>query len=96
MWDSGKTFGCDTAGAHTILQSGKAACRWQRREGKILLNVEIPFNTTAMVYLPVENAADIYENGTRVTELEEIEIVKTVKKGTVLRLGSGVYALEFS
>ena len=49
-----------------------------------------------MVYLPVENAADIYENGTRVTELEEIEIVKTVKKGTVLRLGSGVYALEFS
>lgn len=56
--------------------------------GKFLLNVEIPANTTATVLIPGENAGDITESGKTIDR----SLVKGKDDGYIsLTLGSGRY-----
>ncbi len=47
------------ANANTIMPGGKASCRWERCENEILVEVEIPFNTTATVHIPTASGETI-------------------------------------
>jgi alpha-L-rhamnosidase len=75
---------------------GKVASGWKIENGKIKMDVEIPANTTATVFIPGTNASGITESGTQVSKLKGIN-VKGVEEGyVVLNIGSGIYHFETS
>src|SRR6185295_3723617 len=46
---------------------GKLHSGWKQETGKLILEVEVPANTTATVYIPAANAASVSENGVVLT-----------------------------
>ena len=42
---------------------GKLTVQWKITSGKILMDVEVPANTTATIYLPTTNSKEVLENG---------------------------------
>ncbi|MHC0446953.1 glycoside hydrolase family 78 protein [Flavobacterium sp. 3-218] len=66
---------------------GKIVSSWEKKDGKFILNVEIPVNTTATIKLPVPKNSEI--------KIDD----KKVRAGNdgikpVLELGSGKYIIE--
>lgn len=68
---------------------GKLSSGWKLEADKTLMDVEIPANTTATVFIPASSAAAITEAGGTLPVLQN---AKTPVKGYVeLELGSGIY-----
>lgn len=74
-------------------QYGKLGSAWKIENGKLLLQVEIPANTTATVYVPVQDG-DVMEGGLPVASSKTIQVTGKEKNYLVLKTGSGKY--EFS
>lgn len=70
---------------------GMVASHWKKTEEGIFFEYEVPANTSATVYLPVQSGSLISEGGIPVSENETISIVSQDDKRTVLELGSGKY-----
>lgn len=58
---------------------GKIASAWEKKDGKLILKVEIPANTSATIKLPTDKNSEIKVNGKRTENL---------------KLGSGKYTIE--
>jgi alpha-L-rhamnosidase len=58
---------------------GNIGSAWEKKDGKLILNVEIPANTSATIKLPIANNSEIKVNG---------------KPTKDLKLGSGKYTIE--
>lgn len=58
---------------------GTIASAWEKKDGKLILKIEIPANTSATIKLPVPNNTEIKVNG---------------KPTKDLKLGSGKYTIE--
>ena len=76
--------GFTKAGAYYKTRYGKLAAGWMIENGKLSLDVEIPANTTATVYVPVQNAGEVMESGNPITGSKE-------KDYFVVKVGSGSY-----
>jgi Alpha-L-rhamnosidase N-terminal domain./Bacterial alpha-L-rhamnosidase. len=73
---------------------GKVSWEWRRSPGLFTLKVQVPFNTTAMVYLPGKENDTLTEGGLLVNGLKEIEN-KGFKDGTFrLLVHSGNYTFN--
>ena len=70
---------------------GEIRSEWEKTDEMIKINVTIPVNTTALVYISALNADLITENGKPITNNPEIEIIGTENGRTVCRVGSGEY-----
>jgi len=70
---------------------GKVSNSWKIENGNLLMDVEIPANTTATVYVPVVNAESIKENGEILPAVESIKVKGNEDGYVVLELGSGIY-----
>ncbi len=70
---------------------GKLSSGWKVETGRILMDVEIPANTTATVYIPTPKAGDITESGKALSAENGITITGTEEGYVVLQLGSGTY-----
>ncbi len=70
---------------------GLAASRWQRDEKDLTLEVEIPPNTTATIYVPAPNASVITEGGKSLATLPEIQAAGVENGYVLLKVGSGQY-----
>ncbi len=70
---------------------GLAASRWKRDEKDLTLEVEIPANTTATVYVPATNAAAITESGKQLTTLPDLKVAGIENGYVALKIGSGSY-----
>jgi alpha-L-rhamnosidase len=73
---------------------GKLSNSWKVEGDKILMDVEIPVNTTATVYIPAKNADAVKESGKILSQANGIKIKETEGDYVVLELGSGVYHFE--
>ncbi len=69
---------------------GTIASAWEKKDGKLVLKVEIPANTSATIKLPIPQNSEIKVNGKSV---EELGYDANQKKST-LELGSGMYTIE--
>ncbi|MEP6803135.1 MAG: alpha-L-rhamnosidase C-terminal domain-containing protein, partial [Flavobacterium sp.] len=58
---------------------GNIASEWEKKDGKLILKIEIPVNTSATIKLPVAVNSEVKVNG------------KVTKN---LRFGSGKYTIE--
>jgi len=73
---------------------GLISTEWMKKNGKILLNISIPVNTTAKVYLPEKDLKKIKESGIAIENNKEFQIFENSDKGTIVKIGSGKYKFE--
>ena len=85
----GGGFTSASAGLETYY--GKLSCEWSIEGGKFSMNVEIPANTVATVYIPAKKPTDISESGKSIVEIKDIKIAGEEEGYVVLKLGSGKY-----
>jgi alpha-L-rhamnosidase len=69
---------------------GKISSRWNLQGDKFSLQVTIPINTTATVYLPAASVDAVTESGRALTEAPGVGSVK-MEQGVVVEIGSGTY-----
>jgi alpha-L-rhamnosidase len=66
---------------------GRVGSHWETDDDDLLLHVEIPPNTTAVIMIPAKSATDIYENGKQPV----VKAVEGEKNYFMLEKGSGTY-----
>ncbi len=66
---------------------GKIVSQWKKENGAFYLDVEIPANTSALVYFPSENIKKLKESG----QPFRSRIIKDEKGHKAIRIGSGKY-----
>ena len=77
--------------AEQMTPYGRAAAEWRKEDGAFALDVVIPVNTTAEVYVPSSSQAEITLDGVAVAQAKDVK-VKGHKDGyTCLEVGSGHY-----
>lgn len=79
------------ATANLLTYYGNIRSSWQLQNGQLSLDVEIPANTTATVYIPAKNNNAVLESGKPISTLKDIHVVGSDKEQTVLEIGSGQY-----
>ncbi len=70
---------------------GDITTSWKQEKGIYTLNVAIPANTRATVYLPATGIKRISENGKPLSDNKYIGPIKTENGKTVVEIGSGSY-----
>ena len=75
---------------------GKIIINWSIDNRIFNLEVSIPANTTATVYLPAESVENTYENEKPIQESKEIKILSFENKTLCLEINSGKYLFKTS
>ncbi|MGD0518313.1 MAG: glycoside hydrolase family 78 protein [Thermoguttaceae bacterium] len=70
---------------------GKIVSDWKVADGQFSLNLTIPANTTATVYLPIADAAQVREQDKPANNSPGITFLRTEDQRTVWTVGSGDY-----
>ncbi|HEY6502907.1 MAG TPA: glycoside hydrolase family 78 protein [Chitinophagaceae bacterium] len=70
---------------------GKISSHWKIENNKFQLDVEVPANTTATIYIPAASADDVLESGNALATVTGIKITGREKGYVVVMTGSGVY-----
>ena len=73
---------------------GRIAVDWQRDGEKLTLNVTIPANTTATVFVPATDATNVTESGQSAEQAEGVEFLRREDGRVVFEVGGGVYRFE--
>jgi alpha-L-rhamnosidase len=70
---------------------GEIKSKWEIKDGKMTLNVSVPTNTTATVYVPGRKS-DIREGGKLASEAEGVRSSRDDRDAAVFEVGSGDYS----
>lgn len=73
---------------------GTVSSGWAIDGSKITVDVEIPANTTATVYIPTADSASVTENGVALSAAKDITPAGSESGYTVVKIGSGKYHFE--
>src|ERR1035437_9911278 len=86
----------DLTESKTSYQSpyGTIKSEWKREGKNLVLHVEVPFNTSAIVYLPTTNRASITEGNKPLDQLEDIQYAGTDNDKSKYKIGSGSYTFK--
>lgn len=89
-------FGGNLTEVNASYQSNYGTIRlhWKTIENKIQLDVEIPANTSALIYVPAANADSVTENNKLVSASKEIKLIGKEGNYVVVELGSGKYSFS--
>ncbi|MDY0104070.1 MAG: family 78 glycoside hydrolase catalytic domain [Lentimicrobium sp.] len=75
---------------------GIISSEWEVRDDKFILLATIPANTSATIYLPVNELKNIYESGISVSNNTSYEVVGKEGKYWLIKVGSGNYHFTVS
>ncbi|NLE99699.1 MAG: family 78 glycoside hydrolase catalytic domain [Anaerolineales bacterium] len=75
---------------------GPIATSWSLSEGQFELEVSIPGNTTATVYLPTRAPSTVLESGNALEKAEGVEVQCSAPGCLVLKIGAGQYRFTMS
>ena len=73
---------------------GRIKSNWRREGGRLRLEVTIPVNTAATVYVPTTHAAEVTESGRPAAGAAGVKFLRTSKEAAVYEVGSGNYVFE--
>jgi hypothetical protein len=76
--------------------SGLISSEWKHENGVFTLNISIPVNTTATVYIPGEKESDVKESGESVLKANGVRFIKNENGNVVYEIGSGDYCFVSS
>jgi alpha-L-rhamnosidase len=79
------------ASASLLTNYGMVSSSWISVDGKLELNVEIPANTTASIYIPAKNEASVTESGKPLNAVKDLQVKGSVPGFVVVTSGSGKY-----
>ncbi len=71
---------------------GKIRSEWEKTDGNIQMEIEIPFNTTAKIYLPINNSKSV-----KIRDINNETVTPTLVNGNnnlIAEVGSGTYKIE--
>ena len=74
--------------------NGKISTDWKLNKNKFSLDVEIPVNTTAKIYVPAGKSADVKESGKQALRVKGIKFTGMEDGYAVFDVGSGVYKFD--
>jgi len=86
--------GLTNASATLQTSYGKLNSSWKQENNVLKLDIEIPANTTATVYIPTSKAGVITENGIALQSVKDIQVVDAGNEYTMVNIGSGIYHFE--
>jgi alpha-L-rhamnosidase len=75
---------------------GKVISDWKIENGRFIINITIPANTTATVALPNANAKAVTENNMVIADIKDISNITTEGSAAKFNLGSGNYHFEYT
>ncbi|MES2647292.1 MAG: family 78 glycoside hydrolase catalytic domain [Bacteroidota bacterium] len=75
---------------------GTVSSGWKLENDKVLVDVTIPANTKATVFLPATSSSSIKENGASLDAVKAISVVRSENGYTQVELGSGTYKFEMT
>ena len=75
---------------------GKAAAHWQKADGVFNLEVTIPVNTTAEVYIPSEQGAEITVDGQQMSAVPGLKTGAWENGYQKVSVGSGTYKFSIA
>jgi len=70
---------------------GRIVSQWKRDGDKLTMDVIIPPNTTAMVFVPAKNGAAVTEGGKPAGQAAGVRFVKFERDRAIFEIGSGEY-----
>jgi len=73
---------------------GQIRSDWKMEAGAFTLEVHIPANTSATIYIPAENADAILENGTTLASAPDVQVTGVENGRVILKTGSGRYRFQ--
>jgi alpha-L-rhamnosidase len=84
----------DFVKASLITMNGKIVSGWKLEGDNLSMEVKIPVNTTAKIFIPASNKESVQINGVAVDEVENIEIIDYVDGKLIVSVGSGYFSIE--
>ncbi len=75
---------------------GTITSGWERKDGKILLNVRIPANTKATICLPVNSAEKVKTGNKALSENQDFRNIRISGEKVLVDSGSGEYLFEIT
>ena len=73
---------------------GTLSSGWRIENEKLMLDVEIPANTTATVYIPAKNSSSVFESDKMLSTIRDIQVTGIKNGYMVAKIGSGKYHFE--
>ncbi len=70
---------------------GEINTSWKRAGNQLTLEVAVPMNTTATVYVPAKDVADIMESGRPVEKVKSVRYLRMDNGNAMFEVGSGTY-----
>jgi alpha-L-rhamnosidase len=70
---------------------GTLSNSWKMEKDKMTMDVQVPFNTTATIYVPAGEPGDITEGGKPVALVEGLKVTGSEDGYVILKAGSGIW-----
>lgn len=70
---------------------GPVVSNWKKRGNQVFMNITIPCNTSAIVYVPAENWESVTEHNSLTSQNQNIRFLRMEKGSAVFDIGSGNY-----
>ncbi len=86
--------GLTWARGHYDSPQGRIAVAWSLAGHRMDLNVSIPANATALVFIPAAEASAVQEGGKQAARAEGVTFVRQEPGSAVFSIGSGTYAFS--
>ena len=86
-------LGGDLSYANADLQTyyGMVSCHWKIDNGQLQLDIEVPTNASATVYIPARSVESIMEGKVGITSVSEIKLIGKEDNYVIAEMGSGKY-----
>jgi alpha-L-rhamnosidase len=88
--------GITSAEYSNLTNYGNCGIRWEKKDNKFKMNIEVPVGSIATVYIPSERMDSVTETGTAISESSGIRFLRMEDGYAVFTTGSGNYNFESS
>ncbi len=86
--------GLDWVKGHYHSPCGRIVSQWRRDGDRLTMKVRIPINTSATVYIPMDDVSSMTESGRSLEDVSEVKIIEKRNGYAVCRVESGFYIFE--
>jgi alpha-L-rhamnosidase len=71
---------------------GEIICNWDKQADMVKININIPVNTTAKVFIPVTPKSIVAEDGIEVSKVRDVKVLSKQDGWMLCQVGSGGYS----
>ena len=86
--------GLDYASASYHSMHGLIVSDWKKIDKSFNWNINIPPNTTALVFIPAKKAGNVKEGGKEASSADGVKFLRMEDDRAVFELGSGSYSFS--